>query len=164
VPPLVGEMFWIAFAGSLVLGAISTVALVLRFRRAGAVERQQIKWFAYGAVLSIPLSLFPEADPWGPYAELLGTVLLAGLGVGILRYRLWDIDRLVNRTVVYGLVTVILGGAYALGVLVLGQAVGAGRSPSKPPTWMAGLRRGSSSTSRSTSRVTGAVSPSPRSR
>jgi hypothetical protein len=244
VPPLVGEMFWIAFAGSLVLGAISTVALVLRFRRAGAVERQQIKWFAYGAVLSIPLSLFPEADPWGPYAELLGTVLLlAGLGVGILRYRLWDIDRLVNRTVVYGLVTVILGGTYALGVLVLGQAVGAGRSPSslvvagttlvvaalfqplrrrvqravdrrfdrrrydaartieafaarlrdhtdlhalsaellavadhtlqptqvslwlaQPPTWMAGLRRGSSSTSRSTSRVTGAVSPSPRSR
>jgi len=244
VPPLVGEMFWIAFAGSLVLGAISTVALVLRFRRAGAVERQQIKWFAYGAVLSIPLSLFPEADPWGPYAELLGTVLLlAGLGVGILRYRLWDIDRLVNRTVVYGLVTVILGGAYALGVLVLGQAVGAGRSPSslvvagttlvvaalfqplrrrvqravdrrfdrrrydaartieafaarlrdhtdlhalsaellavadhtlqptqvslwlaQPPTWMAGLRRGSSSTSRSTSRLTGVVSPSPRSR
>jgi hypothetical protein len=114
-----------------VLGAISVVALVLRFRRAGAVERQQIKWFAYGAVLSIPLSLFPEARPWGPYAELLGTVLLlTGLGIGILRYRLWDIDRLVNRTVVYGLVTVILGGAYALGVLVLGQAVGAGRSPS----------------------------------
>ena len=244
VSPLLGQMFWIAFAGSLALGAVSTVALVLRFRRAGAVERQQIKWFAYGAVLSIPLGLFPEADPWGPYLEFLGTVLLlAGLGVGVLRYRLWDIDRLVNRTVVYGLVTVILGGAYALGVLVLGQAVGAGRSPSslvvagttlvvaalfqplrrrvqravdrrfdrrhydaartieafaarlrdhtdlhalsaellavadhtlqptqvslwlaQPPTWMAGLRRGSSSTSRSTSRVTGAVSPSPKSR
>jgi hypothetical protein len=244
VPPLVGEMFWVAFIGSLVLGAISVVALVLRFRRAGAVQRQQIKWFAYGAVLSVPLSLFPEADPWGPYLEFLGTVLLlAGLGVGILRYRLWDIDRLVNRTLVYGLLTVILGGAYALGVLVLGQAVGAGRSPSslvvaattlvvaalfqplrrrvqravdrrfnrrhydaartieafatrlrdhtdlptltaelltvadhtlqptqvslwlaQPPTWMAGRRRGSSSTSRSTSRVTGAVSPSPNSR
>ena len=244
VPPLVGGMFWIAFAGSLVLGAIAVVALVLRFRRAGAVERQQIKWFAYGAVLSIPLTLFPEADPWGPYLEFLGTVLLlAGLGIGILRYRLWDIDRLVNRTVVYGLVTVILGGAYALGVLVLGHAVSAGRSPSslvvagttlvvaalfqplrrrvqravdrrfnrrhydaartieafatrlrehtdlqalsaellavadhtlqptqvslwlaQPPTWMAGRRRGSSSTSRSTSRVTGAVSPSPKSR
>jgi hypothetical protein len=244
VPPLVGEMFWFAFVGSLVLGAISVVALVLRYRRAGAVERQQIKWFAYGAVLSIPLSLFPEADPWGPYAEFLGTVLLlAGLGIGILRYRLWDIDRLVNRTVVYGLVTVVLGGAYALGVLVLGHAIGAGRSPSslvvagttlvvaalfqplrrrvqravdrrfnrrhydaartieafaarlrdhtdlhalsaellavadhtlqptqvslwlaQPPTWMAGRRRGSSSTSLSTSRVTGAVSPSPKSR
>ena len=244
MPPLVGEMFWLAFVGSLVLGAVSVVGLVLRFRRAGAVERQQIKWFAYGAVLSIPLSLFPEADPWGPYAEFLGTVLLlAGLGVGILRFRLWDIDRLVNRTLVYGLLTVILGGAYALGVLVLGQAVSAGRRPSslvvagttlvvaalfqplrrrvqravdrrfnrrhydaartieafatrlrdhtdlpalaaellavadhtlqptqvalwlaQPPTWMAGRRRGSPSTSRSTSRVTGAVSPSPNSR
>jgi hypothetical protein len=244
VSPLVDAMFGLAFLGSLVLGAIAVVALVLRFRRAGAVERQQIKWFAYGAVLSIPLSLFPDADPWGPYAEFLGTVvLLAGLGIGVLRYRLWDIDRLVNRTVVYGLVTVILGGAYALGVLVLGHAVSAGRSPSslvvagttlvvaalfqplrrrvqravdrrfnrrhydaartietfatrlrdhtdlqalsaellavadhtlqptqvslwlaQPPTWMAGRRRGSSSTSRSTSRVTGAVSPSPKSR
>jgi hypothetical protein len=244
VSPLVDAMFGLAFVGSLVLGAIAVVALVLRFRRAGAVERQQIKWFAYGAVLSIPLSLFPDADPWGPYAEFLGTVvLLAGLGIGVLRYRLWDIDRLVNRTVVYGLVTVILGGAYALGVLVLGHAVSAGRSPSslvvagttlvvaalfqplrrrvqravdrrfnrrhydaartietfatrlrdhtdlqalsaellavadhtlqptqvslwlaQPPTWMAGRRRGSSSTSRSTSRVTGAVSPSPKSR
>ncbi len=241
---LVGAMFWLAFGGSLFLGAISVVALVLRFRRAGAVPRQQIKWFAYGAVLSIPLSLFPEVQPWGPYAEFLGTVLLlAGLGVGILRYRLWDIDRLVNRTLVYGLLTVILGGAYALGVLVLGHAVSAGRRPSslvvagttlvvaalfqplrrrvqravdrrfnrrhydaartieafatrlrdhtdlpalaaellavadhtlqptqvslwlaQPPTWMAGRRRGSSSTSRSTSRVTGAVSPSPNSR
>jgi hypothetical protein len=244
VPALVGEMFGFAFLGSLVLGAVSVVGLVLRFHHAGAVQRQQIKWFAYGAVLSIPLSLFPEARPWGPYAEFLGTVLLlGGLGIGILRYRLWDIDRLVNRTLVYGLVTVILGGAYALGVLVLGQAVGAGRSPSslvvagttlvvaalfqplrrrvqravdrrfnrrhydaartieafatrlrehtdlhalsaellavadhtlqptqvslwlaQPPTWMAGRRLGSSSTSRSTSRVTGAVSPSPNSR
>jgi hypothetical protein len=131
VSPLVDAMFGIAFLASLALGAISVVALVLRFRRAGVVERQQIKWFAYGAALSIPLSLFPEADPWGPYLELLGTVLLlTGLGIGILRYRLWDIDRLVNRTVVYGLVTVILGGAYALGVLVLGQVASAGRRPS----------------------------------
>jgi len=51
---------------------ISVVALVLRFRRARAVQRQQIKWFAYGAALSIPLGLFPEAEPWGPYLELLG--------------------------------------------------------------------------------------------
>jgi len=131
VSPLLDAMFWIAFLASLVLGAISVVALALRYRRAAAVERQQIKWFAYGAFLSIPLSLFPEADPWGPYLEFLGSVLLlTGLGIGILRYRLWDIDRLVNRTVVYGLVTVILGGAYALGVLVLGHAVSAGRSPS----------------------------------
>ena len=124
-PDLVGAMFWIAFVAALVLGAISVVALVMRFRRAPAVQRQQIKWFAYGAVLSIPLSLFPEARPWGPYLEFLGTaVQLAGLGIGILWFRLWDIDRLVNRTLVYGLLTVLLGAVYAGLVLALGQLSG----------------------------------------
>jgi hypothetical protein len=118
-------MFWLAFQAALILGAISVVSLVLRFRRAPAVERQQIKWFAYGAALSIPLSLFPEARPYGPYLEFLGTVLLlAGLGVGILRFRLWDIDRLLNRTLVYGLLTVLLGAVYAGLVLALGQLSG----------------------------------------
>jgi hypothetical protein len=103
LPPLVDAMFGIAFQLGLLLGAVSTVALILRYRRAGTVQRQQIKWFAYGAILSIPLGLFPEADPWGPYLEFLGTVLLiAGVGIGILRYRLWDIDRLVNRTLCTG--------------------------------------------------------------
>jgi hypothetical protein len=133
-PDLVGAMFWIAFVAALVLGAISVVALVMRFRRAPAVQRQQIKWFAYGAVLSIPLSLFPEARPWGPYLEFLGTaVQLAGLGIGILWFRLWDIDRLVNRTLVYGLLTVLLGAVYAGLVLALGQlscGIGAGT-----PSW-----------------------------
>jgi len=134
VPPLVDAMFGIAFLGALLLGAISAVALVLRFRRAGAVQRQQIKWFAYGAILSIPLSLFPEADPYGPYLEFLGTVLLlAGLGIGILRCRLWDIDRLVNRTLVYGLLTAMLGAVYAGLALVLGQL--SGGIGTKTPSW-----------------------------
>ncbi len=133
-PPLVGAMFWTAFQGALLLGAVSIVALVLRFRRAGAVQRQQIKWFAYGAALSIPLSLFPEARPYGPYLEFLGTVLLlAGLGIGIFRYRLWDIDRLVNRTLVYGLLTATLGTIYAGLVLVLGQLFGG--IGTETPSW-----------------------------
>jgi hypothetical protein len=73
----------------------------------------------------VPLSLFPEVRPYGPYLEFLGTVLLlAGLGIGILRFRLWDIDRLVNRTLVYGLLTVLLGAVYAGLVLALGQLSG----------------------------------------
>ena len=133
-PLLVGAMFWTAFQGALLLGAISVVALVVRFRRAGAVQRQQIKWFAYGAALSIPLSLFPEARPYGPYLEFLGTVLLlAGLGIGIFRYRLWDIDRLINRTLVYGLLTAILGAVYAGLVLVLGQLFGG--IGTETPSW-----------------------------
>jgi hypothetical protein len=133
-PPSVGAMFWLAFQGALLLGAISIVALVLRFRRAGAVQRQQIKWFTYGAILSILLSLFPEAQPFGPYLEFLGAVfLLAGLSIGILRYRLWDIDRLVNRTLVYGLLTASLGAVYVGVVLVLGQLFGG--IGSETPSW-----------------------------
>jgi hypothetical protein len=124
-PDPVVAMFWVAFTAALVLGAISVVALVLRFRRAGAVQRQQIKWFVYGAAPSIPLGMFPEARPYGPYLEFLGAVLqLAGLGIGIFRFRLWDIDRLVNRTLVYGLLTVLLGAVYAGMVLTLGHLSG----------------------------------------
>jgi hypothetical protein len=133
-PPLAEAMFGFAFLGALLLGAIGVIGLVLRFRRAGALQRQQIKWFAYGAILSIPLSLFPEAEPYGPYLEFLGAVLLlTGLGVGILRYRLWDIDRLVNRTLVYGLLTALLGTVYAGLVLALGQLFGG--IGTRTPSW-----------------------------
>jgi hypothetical protein len=133
LPGLVDTVFWTTFLVSLVLGAISVVALVLRFRRAGAVQRQQIKWFAYGAAPSVPLGMFAEARPYGPYLELLGAALqLAGLGIGIFRFRLWDIDRLVNRTLVYGVLTVLLGAVYAGLVLGLGHLFGGigGRTPS----------------------------------
>jgi hypothetical protein len=133
-PSSVEAMFEITFMAALAVGAVSVVALVLRFRRAGAVQRQQIKWFAYGAALSIPLGLFPQAEPWGPYLELLGAALqLAGLGIGIFRFRLWDIDRLINRTLVYGLLTVLLGAVYAGLVLALGQLFGG--IGSETPSW-----------------------------
>jgi hypothetical protein len=134
LPALVETVFWTAFLVSLVLGAASVVALVLRFRRAGAVQRQQIKWFAYGAAPSVPLGMFAQARPLGPYLELLGAALqLAGVGIGIFRFRLWDIDRLINRTLVYGLLTVLLGAVYAGLVLALGLlpfGIGGGT-----PTW-----------------------------
>jgi hypothetical protein len=132
-PELVRAVFGITLLTALMLGAISVVALVLRFRRVGAVQRQQIKWFAYGAAPSVPLGMFAQARPYGPYLEFLGAALqLAGLGIGIFRFRLWDIDRLVNRTLVYGVLTVLLGAVYAGLVLALGQLSGGigGRTPS----------------------------------
>jgi len=133
-PDPVEAMFWVTFAAALALGALSVVALVLRFRRAGAVQRQQIKWFVYGAAPSIPLGMFPEARPYGPYLEFLGAALqLAGLGIGIFRFRLWDIDRLVNRTLVYGLLTVLLGAVYAGMVLGLGHL--SGGIGARTPSW-----------------------------
>jgi hypothetical protein len=57
-------------------------------------------------------------------------IIMAGLSIGIFRHRLWEIDRLLNRTLVYGLLSAVLGGAYAIGVPVIGQRVSSGRDPS----------------------------------
>jgi hypothetical protein len=98
------------------------------------VQRQQIKWFAYGAAPSIPLGMFASARPLGPYLELLGVAAqLAGVGIGIFRFRLWDIDRLINRTLVYGLLTVLLGAVYAGLVLALGLLPGG--IGARTPSW-----------------------------
>jgi hypothetical protein len=124
-PEVVVAVFWPTFGAAMALAAISVVALVLRYRRARTVQRQQIKWFAYGAAPSIPLGMFAETRPYGPYLELLGAALqLAGVGIGIFRFRLWDIDRLINRTLVYGVLTVLLGAVYAGLVLALGLLSG----------------------------------------
>src|SRR5215217_6150322 len=101
------------------LSVVSMAALVVRFRRSTGAERQQIKWFAYGAMIGIPLGLPAEVPFWGPILELVQPPLMfAGLGIGIFRYQLFDVDRIINRTVVYGLVTAVLGAVYAVVVLV----------------------------------------------
>jgi hypothetical protein len=129
--PAVADAWQTGFSLVLALSVVALVAVVVRFRRSHGVERQQIKWFAYGAVIGIPLGLPAEVPFWGPILELVQPPLLfGGLAVGIFRYRLYDIDRLLNRTLVYGLLTVSLAAAYAAGVLVLGGMVSGGRSSS----------------------------------
>jgi hypothetical protein len=115
-------------SGILALG-IGTIlvglsALLVRFRRSRGVERQQLKWFLFGGAVSVLGAFTPSA--W--FNAVTGPSVAVGAGVAILRYRLYDIDRLVNRTLVYTTVTAILGLAYAIVVLVLGQLVGQGGS------------------------------------
>jgi hypothetical protein len=116
----------------LFVGAIAS--LVVRFRRSGGVERQQLKWFTYAGVLVLvaPFSnvLLPSLYN-APY--LLVIALPIAVGIAILRYRLYDIDRLINRTLVYGLLTALLAGVYAGAVLVLGQLFGG--VGGDPPSW-----------------------------
>ena len=104
-------------------------SLVLRFRRARGDERQQLKWFTFAAALVavLPPTLGSAAEK--ARSPLLGAVffalvvslLPAAVGVAILKYRLYDIDRIINRTLVYGLLTVLLGAIYTAGVFGLGQ-------------------------------------------
>jgi hypothetical protein len=116
-------------------GVVAFVSLVIRFRRSRGEERQQLKWFTYAAAL-VPLALLGDALP-APLGNIVFTVPIVFLpvaaGIAILRYRLYDIDRLINRTLVYGSLTAILGLGYAGAVLVLGQVFGG--VGGNPPSW-----------------------------
>jgi hypothetical protein len=110
---------------SVLVGASS---LVLRFRRARGVERLQLRWLALAAVLAAGLLLvglvagYLALDPVVLTCLSLCVALLPlATGAAILRYRLYDLDRIISRTVAYGLLTVLLGSAYALVVLGLGR-------------------------------------------
>lgn len=111
----------LAIACLLVLAVLSVASVLVRAYRASGVERQQIKWLAFGAVpalLVVPLiaSRFPQAYP---LQQILFMWLPVTIGIAVLRYRLYDIDRLVNRTAVYATVSVLLAAVYGLGVLLL---------------------------------------------
>ena len=121
----------------IVLAAVALGSLVIRFRRSRGEERQQLKWFTYAAALaSLFLAVTDLLPPNGVVDLLYGFVVAlvpVAAGVAVLRYRLYDIDRLVNRTLVYGALTALLGAVYAAAVLVLGQL--SGEVGGNPPGW-----------------------------
>jgi hypothetical protein len=108
----------------------AVAAFVLRFRRSRGVEREQLKWLAAAAVFAalsfvifLPLSSGKTITPLAKAAESLTIVAIAtvplAIGVAITRYRLYDIDRIISRTVSYAVVTGLLGSAYVGLVLLL---------------------------------------------
>jgi hypothetical protein len=133
----------VVLVGQGLLTILSAASIVVRFRRAHGVERQQLKWFTYATVLSVLFWLafaltglqhrLPDALVYVIGAVFLGAVPVA-IGIALLRYRLYEIDRLINRTLVYGLLTVVLGLGYAAVVLVLGQLFGG--VTRDPPSWV----------------------------
>jgi hypothetical protein len=106
----------------LLFGA-AALSLVMRLRRAVGVERQQLKWLAYAAAifaLGIVLTIIPLATETPPWFEqggvafftAAGTAIPISIGIAILRYRLFEIDLIINRTLVYGLLTATLALFY----------------------------------------------------
>jgi hypothetical protein len=105
------------------IGTIGAAAsVVVRFRRARGIERQQIEWFLYAAAL---LLLFPVAVLGSDFLpEIISSVVLGlplvalpmAIGIAVLRYRLYDIDVVINRTLVYGALTAMLALVYFGGV------------------------------------------------
>jgi hypothetical protein len=114
---------------ALLVGAGS---LVGRFRRARGVERLQLRWLAYAAACAAALLLVALVGAFvfgNDSVSLVSSSLCVALlplatGAAVLRYRLYDIDRIISRTLAYSLLTVLLGGGYAGVVLGLGQLLG----------------------------------------
>lgn len=118
---------WPVALVALLLAAIGSV--ILRFRRARGDERQQLKWFAFAScfvpvVIASNFALRPlPEDVRAPIqAAIFGTAMVlfpVVVGLAVLRYRLYDIDVLINRTLVYGALSAVLFGTYVLSVLAL---------------------------------------------
>jgi hypothetical protein len=106
---------------------LAALSLVFRFRRSSGAERQQIKWFAYAAVVFVLeyLTQFFYEPPgsWDALVEILPLVgLYSAIGVAILRHRLYDIDLIINRTLVYAVLTASLVCVYLTSVVSIQYA------------------------------------------
>ena len=117
-----------AFMYALVV--VGASSMLMRLRRAGRVERQQIKWFAYATVVVISgvilkNTIYPVVNVrWLWWVGLILTAVgvassPVAMGLAILRYRLYEIDLIINRTLVYGPLTAMLAALYFGGIVVL---------------------------------------------
>jgi MFS family permease len=110
---VVGAAFGVFLFINFALLVLSAVSLVLRLRRATGGERQQLKWFVYAVslfALVFPPSVIVLGD--GRLIAFLLPLIPAAAGIAILRHRLFDIDVVINRTLVYGALTVVLAAVY----------------------------------------------------
>ena len=116
------------------VGVAAVVSLVVRLRRAGSMERQQIKWYAYASVLSVVIVAVSGVVPALVWLELLAVpCVIAGLVMALFRYRLYDIDWIISRTLVYGLLTAAFTAVYLAIVVGIGTLVG---SQGRPNLWL----------------------------
>ena len=111
----------LTYQGILLALVAGVAAQIVRVRRSRGAERQQMKWFLYAAVMAVTTFI---AGFWIDALFVVGTLLAlpavpVAAGVAVLRYRLYDIDRVINRTVVYAMVTGVLATAYLVAVATI---------------------------------------------
>jgi hypothetical protein len=127
---VVERLIGVWIVGLLALAVACAVALFVRYRRANETEREQIKWLLYACAIFLVVYLGGAAGGlggstslggyiWGVFFGLSVIALPTAIGIAILRYRLYDIDVVINRTLVYGILTAILVALYFGGIVLL---------------------------------------------
>jgi hypothetical protein len=118
---LADAVFGVLLPAQLLLVAVALVSLVLRLRQAPGDERQQVKWFVYTVAAVVVLFIAGIVVLGAGYLFPLFGLIPVAVAVAVFRYRLYEIDRLINRTLVYLLLTALLVGVYAALVFLLGR-------------------------------------------
>ena len=118
----------LAGVGIVAVSGLGVAAVLVRYRRGSIVERQQLRWFVAGVMLAIiPIAISPQPGLGGPMWILLasfGLLLVpVSVGIAVTRYRLYELDRLISRTIGWAIVTGILVAVFALLVVALQAAL-----------------------------------------
>jgi hypothetical protein len=126
----VGQVLWVVgLVGTAVAVPIAAAGMVARLRRARGVERQQVKWVATAAAIFAVAVLATMAGVAAGHVDVAALMILTfpliplSAGVAILRHRIYDIDLVINRALVYGALTALLAASYVGLVLLLGAAL-----------------------------------------
>jgi hypothetical protein len=126
-----GKLFTVMAGGGAGLiaatGLAAVASLAFRYRRAGTAERAQLKWLVYAGAVIVVAALASVLVPSSNLQNAISTGAIAlvpvAIGIAVMRYRLYDIDRVISRTVAYAIVTGLLAGVYAGLVLLATQVL-----------------------------------------
>jgi signal transduction histidine kinase len=127
LPALLLLVFSVAVLALPVTLVLSAVSVLVRFRGSSGDERQQLKWFVAAAAVvavSITLGIFSEAIAASVAASLSLAFMDVAIAIAILKYRLYDIDLIIGKTIVYGLLAAFITAIYVVLVVVIGAFIG----------------------------------------
>lgn len=122
------------FSVVLVLAVVAIVSLLIRWRASTGVERHQFRWLLFGSSFYVVVlaleQVAPDDNPFVFIWIAAAAAIPVVIGVAVLRYRLYEIDRIVSRTLAYSLVVVLLGAVFGLGVVAVPNLIiGTGSAP-----------------------------------